>query len=51
MSNKDLKIFEKNIGYSFKDIEHLKKYPNVSFSSSSMLHYNKISIKEINNNK
>jgi len=24
MSNKDLKIFEKNIGYSFKDIEHLK---------------------------
>ena len=23
MSNKDLKIFEKNIGYSFKDIEHL----------------------------
>ena len=24
MSNKNLKIFEKNIGYSFKDIEHLK---------------------------
>ena len=24
MSNKDLKNFEKNIGYSFKDIEHLK---------------------------
>ena len=24
MSNKELKIFEKNIGYSFKDIEHLK---------------------------
>ena len=24
MSNKDLKIFEKNIGYSFKYIEHLK---------------------------
>ncbi len=24
MSNKDLKIFETNIGYSFKDIEHLK---------------------------
>ena len=24
MSNKDLKIFEKNISYSFKDIEHLK---------------------------
>ena len=24
MSNKDLKTFEKNIGYSFKDIEHLK---------------------------
>ena len=24
MSNKDLKIFEKNIGYSFKDIAHLK---------------------------
>ena len=24
MSNKDLKYFEKNIGYSFKDIEHLK---------------------------
>ena len=24
MSNKYLKIFEKNIGYSFKDIEHLK---------------------------
>ena len=24
MSNKDLKILEKNIGYSFKDIEHLK---------------------------
>ena len=24
MSNKDLKIFEKNIGYSFKDIEHLR---------------------------
>ena len=24
MSNKDLKIFEKNIGYSFKDIKHLK---------------------------
>ena len=24
MSNKDLKIFEKNIGYSFKNIEHLK---------------------------
>ena len=24
MSNKDLKNFEKNIGYSFKDIDHLK---------------------------
>ena len=24
MSNKDLKNFQKNIGYSFKDIEHLK---------------------------
>ena len=24
MSNKDLKNFEKNIGYSFKDMEHLK---------------------------
>ena len=24
MSNKNLKTFEKNIGYSFKDIEHLK---------------------------
>ena len=24
MSNKDLKNFEKNIGYSFKDVEHLK---------------------------
>ena len=24
MSNKDLNTFEKNIGYSFKDIEHLK---------------------------
>ena len=24
MSNKDLKIFEKNIGYSFKDTNHLK---------------------------
>ena len=24
MSNKDLKIFETNIGYTFKDIEHLK---------------------------
>ncbi len=36
---------------SLKDLEYLKKYPNVSFSSSSMLHYNKISIKEINKNR
>ncbi len=36
---------------SIKDIKNLKKYPNVSLTISSMLHYNKITLNEINENK